>query len=159
MVSTRSCAVRAALTSGTGWDQFSAAAQAWNAEALLARLGDGTDVREVLLRWPPGISRGIGGLEAALAKVKARIGNRSATLANVARTQQLLNLFVMAERGFADERVYNQAIHDLLVSRAGRAPAQRTGITGGPRLQGTAANRNPYQLPKLGPPTPYVKRR
>lgn len=152
-------AVPKALVSVAGWDAFYAAAQAWDAEALLARLGDGTDVRELLLGWPLGLSRSTGGLEAALVKIKRRIGGRSATLANTARTQRLLDPFVMAERGFADERLYNQLLHDHLVGRAGRPTAQRAGVTGGPRLQGLPAQRSPLQQPKLGPPTPYLRRR
>jgi hypothetical protein len=152
-------AVPGALKTIAGWDSFYAAAQAWNAEALLARLGDGTDVRELLLGWPPGISRSTGGLEAALAKVKSRIGTRSSTLASIARTQQLLNLFVMTERGFADERLYNRLVHDHLVANAGRPQPQREGVTGGPRLQGLPAKRNRRQLQKEGPPTPYGRRR
>ena len=152
-------AAAAALKNLGAWDAFYALAQEWRADELLARLGDGSDVREMLITWPPGVSRSTGGLEADLDKVKRHLRYRSATLANVERTQQMLNLMLMSLRGLADERAYNRVLHDSLLPADGRPTPQKVGITGGARLQGVPTERNAYQFPKLGPATPYERRR
>jgi len=152
-------AAAAALKNLGAWDAFYALAQEWRADELLARLGDGSDVREMLITWPPGVSRSTGGLEADLDKVKRHLRFRSATLANVERTQQLLNLMSMSLRGLADERAYNRVLHDSLLPTDGRPTPQKVGITGGARLQGVPTERNAHQLQKLGPTTPYERRR
>lgn len=141
-------AARHALKSIIDWDTFYLVARAWNAEWLLARLGDGTDVRELLHAWPYWLDYSIGKLETRLLKLKRTLEGRKYSLTNLPRTQQLLNLIVMADRGLGDERRYTQVLHAWLLENAGTPGKQRVGVTGGPRLQGVPARRNPKQQVK-----------
>jgi len=151
-------AARDAMKSLADWDAFYALAQQWSAEELLARLGDGSDVRHVLATWPAGVSRSVGGLEAAIRQLKANLSSRAGILSNEGRTQQLLNLMLMSARGLADERAYNRALHDALLPAGGRATPQKVGVTGGPRLQGVPTQRNASQQTRQATRTRYPRR-
>lgn len=52
----------------------------------------------------------------------------------VARTQYLLDLMTLNQRGLANQEEYAVRIREHLVTHGGRPPLQRVGITGGPQL-------------------------
>jgi hypothetical protein len=147
-----------ALKSTLDWDRFYALAQTWCADELLARLGNSSDVRWMLTTWPAGVSRSTGGLEAAIAQLKNGLGYRANVLANLQRTQQLLNLMLMAQRGLDDEQQYTKVIVSRLLENAGAGPALVQGYKGGPRLQGQPAQRNKNQTGRQATRPTYPRR-
>ena len=121
-----------ALNSVQDWDTFVDLAYKWQAKPLLDRIGDGSDIREVLENWRPGVARSIGGLEGVLRQIKPELRPRAPSLKNTRRTQLMLDLMVMHRRGLGDERAYTRVIHCALAQ--GRAPHIKVDVTGGPHL-------------------------
>ncbi|HEY6785346.1 MAG TPA: hypothetical protein VI159_10355 [Gemmatimonadales bacterium] len=122
------------LNSVEDWDTFVDLAYKWRAKPLLDRIGDGSDIREVLENWPPGVARSIGGLEGVLRQIKLELRPRVTSLKNTRRTQLMLDLMVMHRRGLGDERAHIRVIHGALAQRHGRAPHITVDVTGGPHL-------------------------
>jgi hypothetical protein len=74
------------------------------------------------------VRRTTGGIEKALKVVKSRLYDRRALFSNRERTDRLLMLMTLDQRGLADERRYATKIREWLTGRGGRPDTRQGAI-------------------------------
>lgn len=123
-----------AFRSGEDWDALLELARKWQANNLATWMVGEKWIRSAITDHPAGLPRSIGGLENQLARIRTLLRDRRLVLRNQQRTQYLLDLMTLNQRGLANQDEYAARIRAHLLDNAGRPPLQRVGITGGPQL-------------------------
>jgi hypothetical protein len=123
-----------AFRSGEDWDALLELARKWQANNLATWMVGEKWIRSAITDHPAGLPRSIGGLENQLARIRTLLRDRRLVLRNQQRTQYLLDLMTLNQRGLANQDDYAARIRVHLVEHGGRPPLQRVGITGGAQL-------------------------
>jgi hypothetical protein len=116
------------------WDEMLALAVKWQANSVANWMARQGWVRDAIANHAPGLPKSIGGLENQLARVRTLLHDRRLVLRNQVRTQHLLDLMTLNQRGLANQDDYAARIRAHLSAHEGRPPLQRVGITGGAQL-------------------------
>ncbi|KQX75258.1 hypothetical protein ASD10_08765 [Aeromicrobium sp. Root472D3] len=123
-------ATHKALKSVKDWDACLAELDRWQVNTMAAWMRRNSHIREELATRPSWLPNSIGGLEKQLAQVRAIVGPRSKVLKNQPRTQRMLDLVTLHQRGLDSVDEYATHIRRHLDQNAGTAPDQRQGVTG-----------------------------
>jgi hypothetical protein len=99
-------ASRKAFNSGEDWDALYALALRWQANNLATRMVRERWIRSAIIDHPVGLPRSIGSLEDRLARIRSLIRDRRMLLRNQVRTQYLLDLMTLNQRGLANQDEY-----------------------------------------------------
>ena len=115
-------ALAVAFWDAASWVAFEAEARRWG----IRELDDWFDRRgphiaaQIANHATRHVRRTTGGIEKALKVVKSRLYDRRALFSNRERTDRLLMLMTLDQRGLADERRYATKIREWLTTRGGR---------------------------------------